>query len=55
MKRLSDVTSYLFDDHIIISFEKEWITIFKRLPEFEVLIDNKKRLHLISKETIKNE
>jgi len=55
MKRLSDITSYLFEDHIIISLSKDWINVFKAIPEFEVIIDNKKRLHLISKNKVKNE
>ena len=53
MKRLSDITSYLFEDYIIISLTKDWITVFKGLPEFEVRIDDKDRLHLISKQVIK--
>ena len=52
MKRLSDVTSYLFEDHIIVSLSKDWITVFKGLPDFEVLIDNFGKLHLKSKQTI---
>jgi len=55
MKRLSDITSYLFEDHIIISLEKDWITVFKGLPEFEVFINKKKRLQLISKQRIEKD
>jgi len=54
MKRLSDVTSYLFEDHIIISLSKDWLNTFGKLPDFEVLIDNLGKLHLKSKQTIHN-
>ena len=51
MKRLSDITSYLFEDHIIISLSKDWLSAFDKLPVFEVFIAND-RLKLISKEKI---
>ncbi len=52
MKRLSDVTSYLFEDYIIVSLSKDWLNAFGKLPDFEVLIDNLGKLHLRSKQTI---
>ena len=47
MKKICDVTSTIFNDHIIISFEKDWLQIFDKLPKFSAIIDNKCRLVLI--------
>ena len=55
MKKISEVKSFLFDNHIILSFSKDWIDVFKEIPEFEVMIDSKNRLHLISKVANRNE
>jgi len=52
MKKIGTVLSYLFDNHIIVSLSKDWITVCKGLPEFEVLIDDQNRLRLISKQKI---
>jgi len=54
MKRLSDATSYLFEDHIIVSLSKDWLNAFGKLPDFEVLIDNLGKLHLKSRQKIHN-
>ena len=52
MKRLSDVTSYLFEDHIIVSLSKDRLNAFGKLPDFEVFVDNLGKLHLKSKQRI---
>ena len=54
MKELGHVSSYLFDDHIIVSFDKEWINLFGGLPVFRIIINDKNELCLISKEGIKS-
>jgi len=32
--KISEVTSFLFGEHILISFSKDWINMFKSLPRF---------------------
>ena len=48
MKELGQVSSYLFDDHIIVSFDKEWINLFGGLPVFRIIIDDEGKLCLQS-------
>ena len=48
MKELGKVQSYLFDEHIIIYFDKKWINLFGGLPVFKIIIDSKGRLCLQS-------
>ena len=38
----------LFDDHLIISFSKEWIDVFRGMPSFTLIIDSDNRLCLRS-------
>ena len=54
MKELGKVQSYLFDDHVIVSFDKEWINMIGGLPVFRIIINEKNQLCLISKGEIKN-
>ena len=49
MKHIATVSSYLFGDHIIISFSKDWLNSSGKLPVFDVYITDK-HLQLISKE-----
>jgi len=53
LKKLTEVTPYLFEEHLILALSKKWIVSFKNLPSFEVMLDEQKRLHLISKEVVK--
>ena len=54
MKKLGVVTPMLFENHLIISFEANWIDQFEKIPTFDICIDNKKRLCLTSKEELKS-
>ena len=54
MKKLSHIISYLFENHLLISFSKDWINTCNGLPEFDVMIDSNNRLHLISKQVVEN-
>ena len=54
MKKLGIVTPMLFENHLIISFETNWIDQFDKIPTFEICIDNKRRLCLTSKEELKS-
>ena len=49
MKKISHITSYLFENQLIISLSKDWMKTFGGLPQFDVFIDEKNRLHLVSK------
>ena len=48
MRDLGTVQSYLFNEHAIISFDKEWIDLFGGLPTFRVIIDDEGKLWLQS-------
>ena len=45
---LGQVQSYLFDEHVIVSFDKKWINLLGGLPVFKIIIDDKGRLCLQS-------
>jgi len=47
------VSPYLFENYLILSFSKDWINLCNTIPEFEITIDQNKRLHLISKQKIR--
>jgi len=49
MKKIDSVRSFSFEDSILVSLTKDWINHFNGIPEFEVFLDNKRRLHLVSK------
>jgi len=42
MTMISEVTSYLFGDNLLISLSKDWLNIFEGMPKFSVEIKNKK-------------
>ncbi len=52
MKKLQPIIPHVFENYLLISIDIEWLKIFKKIPTFEVSIDNEKRLHLISNEVI---
>jgi len=52
MKNLGTYDSFLFEEHILISLDKKWIEIFGEIPKFEVKIDKKGKLHIISTRSI---
>ena len=41
MKKIATVTPTLFDDFLIISFNKKWIDVWGKIPEFDVFSDGK--------------
>jgi len=49
LKKISSVTPYLFENHLIISLSKDWINVFKGIPEFDVYLDEGKKLHIVQK------
>ena len=54
MKNVFHIISYLFEEYLIISLSKEWISLFNCIPEFKGKIRKDGKLHLISKQEIKN-
>ncbi len=52
MTSIGTVKPLLFDQSLIISLSKDWLTNFSKIPEFDVKIDNKGRLCIISQEKI---
>lgn len=48
-------TPLLFENKLFISFSKDWIEKFDSIPQFEISIDEKKRLCLKSIEEIKDD
>jgi hypothetical protein len=55
MIRLGTTTPLLFENKLFISFSKDWIEKFDSIPQFEISIDEKKRLCLKSIEEIKDD
>jgi len=47
MKSIIKVSPYVFEDHLIIAFDKKWLQIFSEVPYFEVTIDKNNRLVLV--------
>ena len=53
---LGTVKSLLFENSLIISLSKDWLNYFSKIPEFDVIINNKGVLCITSQEkVIKNE
>lgn len=44
---IQKISPILFEDNLLVSFSKEWIEIFGKIPEFDVIIDKNNRLHLV--------
>ncbi|MBT7780530.1 MAG: hypothetical protein HN756_01560 [Nitrosopumilus sp.] len=42
----------LFDGFLLLSFTNSWVNVFGKIPEFEIFIDKKGKLNIISKETV---
>ena len=45
--------SLFFEGALVLSLSAEWLLHFERIPEFEVTIDSKNKIHFISKESVK--
>jgi len=48
MKKLSQIDPYLFENQLIIAISNEWISVFGRIPRFDVIFDDEGRLILQS-------
>lgn len=47
MKNLPQVTPYLLENYLIISFDHKWIEVCNGIPKFTALIDDEGRLVLL--------
>ena len=52
MINLKTVKSLLFEQSLILSLSKDWLTYFSKIPKFDVIIDNKGRLCITSQEKV---
>ncbi|MBT4325456.1 MAG: hypothetical protein HOD60_00910 [Candidatus Nitrosopelagicus sp.] len=52
MRKFASIKPFYFDDSILFSITKNWINQFNSMPEFDVFIDSKNKMHLISKQKV---
>lgn len=52
MTNLGTISPLIFEDSLIIALSKDWINHFQSVPKFDVRIDNKGRLCIVSKNSI---
>ena len=52
MIHLKTVKSLLFENSLIISLSKDWLNYFSKIPEFDVMINDKDRLCITSQEKV---
>jgi len=50
---ITKVKPYFFEGNLIISLNRQWIDVFKQIPEFIVKMDNKGRLVFVSSSNIR--
>lgn len=53
-KVITRITPYLFEEHLIIPLDKKWLDVFKKIPTFDVRMDNRGRLVITSPSIIKS-
>lgn len=41
MKKIAEITPFLFEDHLVISIKKEWLDVWNQIPKFSVYVDGK--------------
>jgi len=46
-KSFGKVKPLFWENHLLLSFDVKWIDVIGTIPVFEVMIDEKRRLHLI--------
>lgn len=52
VKKIGGFDPFLFEDHLVISLDKNWIKVFGELPRFEAAIDDDDKLHIASMKSI---
>jgi len=48
VQKIGTIMPYFFEDSLIIPLTKKWMNLFGTSPLFNVIIDQSRRLHLIS-------
>ena len=48
------VTPHLFENNLIISLSKDWITLFDKIPQFIVKVNSKNKLVIETIERVVN-
>lgn len=48
------ITSYPFENSLVISLSKDWITLFGKIPQFTVKVNSKNKLVIESIEGVSN-
>jgi len=54
VQKIGTIMPYFFEDSLIIPLTKKWINLFGTSPLFNVIIDESRRLHLISPKIRRN-
>ena len=44
MKKIAEITPLLFEDHLVISIKKEWLDVWKKIPNFLVYVEKDSKL-----------
>ncbi len=52
MTRIGTTSCHLFENYLIISLASNWIEVFGKIPEFDVVIDSDDKLRLTSTDCI---
>ncbi len=53
MKKIQEsVSTFLFDEYLILGLSKKWIEIFGELPKFDAILDKNGKLILKSTKSI---
>ena len=53
MKKINEITPYVFENHLLISLAYEFVRMFDEIPEFNVFVDSKNYLVIKSKKPMK--
>ena len=48
MEKIGEFGSFLFEGYIVILLHKEWLDLFGEIPRFEIKLDNKRKLCIVS-------
>ncbi len=54
LNKITTTTCHLFENYLLISLTSNWIEVFGRIPQFDVMIDSDDKLRLTSTDCIKN-
>jgi hypothetical protein len=52
-KKIGEISPYFFEDNLIIPLSKDWIKLFQKIPEFEIVLEKTGKLVLRTKDELK--